>query len=119
MPDAMPARACSTTPTATDDGEFAAVLDFDDLALAPYAMDLAYTLWHVRFHAGESAAARYLSIYEAARPLGELERAWLAPIERFRHYVICSLGILEGEAADPRQVERYLALEAAPIAPGG
>jgi Ser/Thr protein kinase RdoA (MazF antagonist) len=97
----------------TEEGAIAAVLDFDDLALAPYVVDLAYTTWHVRFHDGEAAAARYLSMYEAVRPLSDREHAWLAPIERFRHYVICSLGILEGAAADAAEVERYLALDAA------
>lgn len=96
---------------ASADGRLAAVLDFDDLALAPYVVDLAYTAWHVLAYEGEAASARYVAAYEALRPLSDAERAWLYPAMLFRHYVIGSLGILEGETAEP-DIAQYLALEA-------
>lgn len=94
----------------TKDNALAAILDFDDLAIAPFVVCLSYTLWHVRQYAGKDAVAHYLSAYESIRPLLELEKTYIQPVMLFRHYVISSIKILNNHLTI-REVNSYLSLE--------
>jgi len=88
----------------------AAILDFDDLALAPFIVCLGYTLWHVRTEAGEEAAQKYLENYETQRKLSDLERQFIKPVMLFRHYVISSVKILNGHTS-PEDIMAFLKQE--------
>ena len=92
------------------DNTLVAILDFDDLALAPFIVCLAYTLWHIRQQSGQDAQAHYLSKYESIRPLSDLEKLFIKPIMLFRHYVISSIRILNNHRT-PEEIHEYLALE--------
>ena len=94
------------------DNTIAAVLDFDDLALAPFVVCLSYTLWHVYTHAGESAAQTYLRHYAAHRKLSDLELQYLAPTMLFRHYVLSAIAILSGRTS-PEKIAAFIRHEAA------
>lgn len=87
-----------------------AVLDFDDLAVAPYVVCLAYTLWHVRKYSGQQMATLYISEYEKYRPLSNEEKIAIKPIMLFRHYVISGIKILNGHISD-QEIYDYLSLE--------
>lgn len=87
-----------------------AVLDFDDLALAPYVVDLGYSLWSVWYSGELASASEYLLAYEQNRELSGQEKDCLRSVILFRHYVICALNILEGET-DDEHVDKYLRLE--------
>jgi Ser/Thr protein kinase RdoA (MazF antagonist) len=91
-------------------GNITAMLDFDDLALAPYVLDLAYTLLHVYWHAGIKGITKYLAVYEKKRRLSTLERHNLQQLMLFRYYVLCSHNVLNGETEEAT-VAKYLALE--------
>lgn len=95
---------------ADSSGNIAAILDFDDLALAPYAVDLAYALLHIYWHVGVDGVASYLTTYERVRTLSELERQNLERVMLFRYYVLCSHAVLDG-ATDEASVDKYLEIE--------
>ena len=97
--------------TITRNNSLAAVIDFDDLAIAPFVVCLSYTLWHVRQQSGKDMVKHYLSAYESVRPLSELEKSYLQPIMLFRHYFISSIKILNNHLAT-YEVNKYLSLEA-------
>lgn len=90
--------------------QLTAVLDFDDLAYAPFVVCLAYSLWHIHRQAGRDLALHYLQTYESLRPLSEPERRLLAPVKLFRHYVISSLQMLNGHI-EPADINAYLEME--------
>ena len=92
------------------DGGIAAILDFDDLAPAPFVLDLGYTLWEIWYTNNKEAADRYLILYEQLRPLSKLEKDSLAATLLFRHYVICSAGVVKGEI-DNETIKKYVRLE--------
>ena len=77
-----------------------AILDFDDLALAPFIVCLGYTIWHIWRYAGKDMADLYLSDYESIRPLNALEKQAMAPIVLYRHYMISDLKIMYGHTSD-------------------
>lgn len=77
-----------------------AILDFDDLALAPFIVCLGYTLWHIWRYAGKEMADVYLRKYEDIRLLNTQEKQELASIILFRHYMISDLKILYGHTSD-------------------
>lgn len=89
-----------------------AVLDFDDLAIAPFVVCLGYTLWHVYAYNGKEMMQYYLSEYEKLRPLKIIEKQYLTKIILFRHYVVSSLKILNGHTLE-REISEYLKLESA------
>lgn len=91
-------------------GDITAVLDFDDLAMAPFVVDLAYTLWHVYFYASEDIAQQYLLDYQVVRTLSRLEKSYIQKIMLFRHYVICGLAILEGRL-HKTEIDAYVSME--------
>jgi Ser/Thr protein kinase RdoA (MazF antagonist) len=87
-----------------------AVLDFDDLAIAPFIVCLAYTLWHVYAEENETAAWQYLKNYETFRQLSDLERKYIKPIMLFRHYVISAVKVLNNHTLES-DIEKYLDIE--------
>jgi Ser/Thr protein kinase RdoA (MazF antagonist) len=95
----------------TKDDSIVAVLDFDDLAAAPFVVCLAYTLWHIHVHDGDKAEHRYLNHYETRRTLTHLERKYIKPIMLFRHYVICALKVLNNHVSSD-EITEYLRIEA-------
>lgn len=92
------------------DSSVLAVLDFDDLAIAPFIVCLAYTLWHVYIEKNEAAAWQYLENYETFRQLSDLERSYMKPIILFRHYMISALMVLNNHTSES-DIERYLDIE--------
>lgn len=87
-----------------------AVLDFDDLAFAPYVMCLAYTAWDIAYDLGLQGIASYIKTYEKYRPLGSSERSFIKPIMLFRHYMIGCTSIA-GDHMDDTKFIKYLKLE--------
>lgn len=87
-----------------------AVLDFDDIAVAPFIVCLGYTLWHILFTEGNQKMHEYLEIYEYSRALSHLEWIYLYKIILFRHYVISSMYILNGQTTK-NDIKKYLSLE--------
>jgi Ser/Thr protein kinase RdoA (MazF antagonist) len=87
-----------------------AVLDFDDLAIAPFIVCLAYTLWHVYTEKSEDAAWEYLRYYETFRQISDLERGYIKPIMLFRHYVISAVKVLNNHTLES-DIEKYLDIE--------
>lgn len=87
-----------------------AVLDFDDLAISPFVVCLAYTLWHVLYSDGTQKMYDYLAEYEKIRPLNNLEKSYLYKIVLFRHYVISSMYILNGNQSKIH-IHTYIKLE--------
>lgn len=90
--------------------KIAAILDFDDLAFAPFVVCLAYTLWHVLYSNGETKMYGYLAEYERFRKLNDLEKSYMYKIILFRHYVISSLKILIGHTEN-EDIKMYIQLE--------
>jgi Ser/Thr protein kinase RdoA (MazF antagonist) len=92
------------------DSSVLAVLDFDDLAIAPFIVCLAYTLWHIYTEKNEAAAWQYLENYETFRQLSDLERSHIKPIMLFRHYMISAIKVLNNHTllAD---IDKYLDVE--------
>ena len=93
-----------------EDNAITAVLDFDDLSVAPYVVCLAYTLWHMQDSHGPVAADAYLKIYEQMRPLTSPEKRLLPAARLFRHYMISAIKVLNGEIG-PKHIESYLHVE--------
>ena len=87
-----------------------AILDFDDLAVAPFVVCLSYTLWHVHRYGGVNAAQKYLNAYQTIRPLSSEEKRYIRPVKLFRHYVISSLKVLYKHTS-LLEIEQYLDLE--------
>lgn len=87
-----------------------AVLDFDDLAIAPFVVCLAYTLWHVYAENSTDAARQYLTNYEAIRQLSDLERKYIKPIMLYRHYMISALKVLNNHTTTS-DIKKYLDTE--------
>ena len=88
----------------------AAVLDFDDLAMAPFVVCLGYTLWHVRRYGSKKMAELYIEEYEKIRQLSSLEKSYICKVMLFRHYMISDLKILNGHTNE-QEVADYIALE--------
>lgn len=94
-----------------DSNEITGIIDFDDLALAPYILDLGYSAWDAFYFGGIVELNQYLDEYQEIRTLSEVERSSLKPILLFRHYVVCTLFALDGKDSNDH-IERYLAGEA-------
>lgn len=94
----------------SDGDRLAVVLDFDDLAIAPFVVCLGYTMWHVLYTDSVEVMKLYLKIYEQTRGLSPLEKDYLYRVILFRHYVISSLKILNGHT-DDIDIAKYLSLE--------
>lgn len=97
---------------ADPNGRITAILDFDDLAAAPFVVDLGYTLWEIWYTNGKQAADQYLALYEQQRPLNESEKSFLMPVILFRHYVICTADIVRDEDYES-SLDKNLELETA------
>jgi Ser/Thr protein kinase RdoA (MazF antagonist) len=91
-------------------GELAAILDFDDLAHAPYVVCLGYTLWSLYQQEDPRLFAQYLDAYQAVRPLSQVELASLPAVMLFRHYTVGAMKILEG-TMDDQKIGHYVRLE--------
>lgn len=87
-----------------------AVLDFDDLSDAPYAVCLAYTMWDIAFDAGIDKALEYMYQYERDRSLSVSEKELILPAMLFRHYVIGAKDIADSQIS-PSLFSHYLKLE--------
>lgn len=90
--------------------EITAILDFDDLALAPYIVDLGYSMWSVWYNSGVESARNYLESYQNTRQLSDEEKDILQSVILFRHYLVCAMLVLEGET-EIKDIEKYLRLE--------
>lgn len=99
----------------SSNNSIAAVLDFDDLAIAPYVVCLAYSLWHVQDEQGQDAASKYLAEYQKIRPLNSLELKYLPAAMLFRHYVITAIKLLSGEST-AQDISSYIRTEQAYLA---
>jgi len=94
-----------------DDSKVSAVLDFDDMEAAPYAVCLGFALYHLR-HGGcsKEEQTEYLNQYKAIRELSEAEAALVPSVELFRHYFIGSLQIFHHHRSEADTVN-YLDIE--------
>jgi Ser/Thr protein kinase RdoA (MazF antagonist) len=114
LPPELPSGLChldyDTDNVLAKDNSVVAVLDFDDLAVAPFIVCLAYTLWHVYVHGDKQATSTYLNQYEKGRKLSDLELEYIRSIMLFRHYVISAVKVLNGHSS-PKEIARYLSLE--------
>jgi Ser/Thr protein kinase RdoA (MazF antagonist) len=114
LDDYLPAGLChldfDNGNVLTDNDRITAVLDFDDLKMAPYVMCLAYTLWDVSFDAGLRGVMAYLQSYTAIRELSELEIKFIPKLILFRHYVIGCKDIADDQMND-EMLTHYLDLE--------
>ncbi|QQR52596.1 phosphotransferase [bacterium] len=90
-----------------DSGKISAILDFDDLAMAPYVMCLANSLWSIYIQEDLSLIKLYLDSYQTVRPLSNLELQSIPAIMLYRHYTIGSMKILEG-TMNNEVAQRYL-----------
>jgi Ser/Thr protein kinase RdoA (MazF antagonist) len=91
-------------------GEITAVLDFDDLMLAPLVMCLGFTLWDIQVQANAKMAKQYLKYYSKIRPLSATETLALPSVILFRHYMISSIKIIHGEFTK-QSLSKYLKIE--------
>ena len=87
-----------------------AVLDFDDLMLAPYVVCLAYALWDVAYDLGLDGSAAYIEAYEKIRQLTDQEKSFIKPIMLLRHYAIGCMDISHKQM-DESALSRLLNLE--------
>jgi Ser/Thr protein kinase RdoA (MazF antagonist) len=94
----------------SQDDTITAILDFDDLMLAPYVVCLAYTLWDVYFDAGLQTVITYIRKYSDLRKPSELEKQFIVKIILFRHYVIGCKDIADNQMNDAL-LKRYLEME--------
>lgn len=95
----------------SEDQTVSGILDFDDLMYAPFAICLGYTLYDIlETTNNEAFVHQYIALYEQERKLTANERAWLPIAMLFRHYVLSSLGVLNGKT-QPAAVQRYRLLE--------
>lgn len=90
-----------------DNDEITAIIDFDDLGLAPYVLDLGYSAWDAFYFGGVYELNSYLHEYKKIRPLSELELSSLKSVLIFRHYVVCTLFAADGKD-DNEHIEKYL-----------
>jgi Ser/Thr protein kinase RdoA (MazF antagonist) len=96
--------------TLVKNGVVSAVLDFDDLAIAPFVVCLAYALWDVYVEAGEKSMKDYLTQYEKLRKLSEAERRYIKSAMLFRHYFVTTIKILYGHTS-PDEISQYINIE--------
>lgn len=115
LPVGSPSGAChldfDKDNVLVDGDTITAILDFDDLAIAPYAVCLGYTLRDV--YAGShsmTSVIAYLDAYQDIRPLQKSELRLLRPIMLARHYMMSCLHILDGKA-DNAHIQKYLEQE--------
>lgn len=90
--------------------KLSAILDFDDLAHAPYALCLGYTLWSLYLQDDVELFSRYLQEYQKIRQLHQAELAVLPAIMLFRHYTIGAMKVLAG-TMDELALDKYLRIE--------
>lgn len=103
LPNELPQGLChldyDTDNVLVKNNTVTAILDFDDLRLAPFIVCLSYTLWHVYATTGKEALMSYLKNYKNQRKLSDLEQSFIKPIMLFRHYVISSIKILNNHTS--------------------
>lgn len=92
-----------------------AVLDFDDMAIAPYAVCLANSLWHAQDTYGATTAEAYLQAYEHTRPLSSRERQLLPSAMLSCHYTLSAIRMLGGKTS-PDHVKDYVCVETSLLA---
>lgn len=74
------------------------ILDFDDLAVMPVVVCLAFSLWSVLFETDSRVMVKdYIEVYRQHRKLSSEELTLMPRILLFRHYAITSLFVLDGE----------------------
>ena len=84
-----------------DSNTLLGILDFDDLAVMPVVVCLAFSLWSVLFDDDDTEGIKlYMRIYNDARNLKPLELLYIPRILLFRHYAITALFVLEGEMSE-------------------
>ncbi len=96
--------------TLVKDGDVSAILDFDDLAVAPFVVCLAYTLWNVYVEADQDAVQKYLTHYEKVRELSDVERRYIPLAMLYRHYLISMIKIQNGHTS-PAEISRFIKIE--------
>ncbi len=90
--------------------QIAAVLDFDDLALAPFVVCLSYTLWDVMSQEDTQLVKDYITSYATVRNLTNQELELIPKIMLFRHYMIAGLVMLDGDM-DAETTAKYIRVE--------
>lgn len=86
-----------------------AVLDFDDLQIAPYIVCLGYALRDVYYSTKKiSSVLAYLDAYQNIRPLSEKELDYIRPVMLARHYAISALNVLEGNLSNDNILQMIL-----------
>lgn len=88
----------------------AAVLDFDDLALAPFIVCLGYTLWDIFEQEEPTLVSEYLQLYRSRRDLTKQELELLPRIMLFRHYLVAALIVVDGDM-DEVTAQKYARIE--------
>ncbi len=92
-------------------GDVSAVLDFDDMEAAPYAVCLGFALYHLILgEAGSDEWQKYLQQYQTTRKLNQEEINILPAVALFRHYFIGSLQIFNSHRGE-EDITKYIAVE--------
>ena len=105
LPNNLPSGLChldydSDNILIDENNDITAILDFDDLRLAPFAVCLGYTLWHIACQEDKVLVDRYLTTYGNVRQLTEAEMSLLPKVMLFRHYMMSALVCLDGDMDD-------------------
>lgn len=116
LPNTLPAGICHMDYSrgnilVDNTNAVAAVLDFDDMAVAPYAVCLGFSLYHLRHgHSTKSEQDEYIKCYKAIRELTKTEENILPSVTLFRHYFISSLAIFHKRRSE-EDIVNYLEIE--------
>lgn len=116
LPSALPTGIChldysKDNVLINDKDEVIAVLDFDDMEIAPYAVCLGFALYHLRYgNANKTEQEEYLKQYKTVRDLSKLEESILPGVELFRHYFLGSLQIFHQHRTE-EDILNYLEVE--------
>lgn len=77
------------------------ILDFDDLAVMPAVVCLAFSLWSVLFETDSwEMVEHYIEVYRQHRKLISEELSFIPRVLLFRHYAITSLFVLDNEMTE-------------------
>lgn len=115
LPSGLPAGVCHmdydvNNILVNDNHDIAAVLDFDDATLAPFAACLGYTLWDIMSQEDKGLVDDYLAIYMSVRSMTKAELDIIGSVMLFRHYMITALIALDGDM-DAETASRYARVE--------
>lgn len=115
LPSGLPTGLCHLDYDAdnvlvNESQQVTAVLDFDDLALAPFVVCLSYTLWDIMSQEDVQLVQEYIASYTAERKLTNQELVLVPKIMLFRHYMIAGHVMLDGDM-DAETTAKYIRVE--------